>query len=35
MKFPLSTLALLCLLCPPGDAADLFDAEDGMLDMSQ
>lgn len=35
MKFPLSTLALLFLLCPPGDAADLFDAEDGMLDMSQ
>ncbi|HCB0989823.1 TPA: glyceraldehyde-3-phosphate dehydrogenase, partial [Klebsiella variicola subsp. variicola] len=35
MKFPLSALALLFLLCPPGDAADLFDAEDSMLDMSQ
>ncbi|WP_407246134.1 hypothetical protein [Klebsiella pneumoniae] len=34
-EIPLSTLALLFLLCPPGDAADLFDAEDGMLDMSQ
>lgn len=35
MQFPLSTQALLFLLCPPGDAADFFDAEDGMLDMSQ
>lgn len=35
MKFPLSTLALVFLLCPSGDAAGLFDVEDGMLDMSQ